>query len=48
MEDLRAARSRTWAEVSDSIKEFGITEETKFIIAAFAGYPTDPEKIECI
>ncbi len=34
----------TWRTVLNLINEFGVPEEAKFAVAAFVGYPMDPEK----
>ncbi|MEK7095869.1 MAG: hypothetical protein AAB896_01055 [Patescibacteria group bacterium] len=37
------ARRRAWDQVADLIRTNGVPEEVKFLVAAFAGDPTDPE-----
>lgn len=39
-----AASNRVWCQVTDLIRTYGVTEETKFLRAAFRGFPTDHEK----
>lgn len=40
----RDAQLRTWSNLNDLIRKYGVTEETKFIVAAFSGSPGDPNK----
>ena len=44
IEAYDAARRRIWQNVSELVDEYGVTEDTKFVIAAFSGSPTDPER----
>lgn len=40
----KADSGAAWSEMSKLVGKFGVPEEVKFTVAAFSGFPTDPER----